>query len=74
MEDITDVDPAYTKRVCKDFQIKNLGGYHDLYVQSNTSFLADVFEHFRNKKYLKICELDPAKFISAPGLAWQVAF
>ena len=22
---------------------------------------------------LKICELDPAKFLSAPGLAWQAA-
>ena len=21
--------------------------------------------------YLKICHLDPAKFLSAPGLAWQ---
>ena len=34
--------------------------------------LADVFEHFRNM-YLKIYELDPAKFPSVPGLAWQVA-
>ena len=24
MEDITDVDYAHTKRVCKDFEIKNL--------------------------------------------------
>ena len=23
--------------------------------------------------YLEIYELDPAKFLSAPGLAWQVA-
>ena len=23
--------------------------------------------------YLKICELDPGKFLSAPGLAWQAA-
>ena len=34
--------------------------------------LADVFENFRNT-CLKICELDPAKFHSSPGLAWQVA-
>ena len=33
MEDITDVDYVHTKRVCKDFEIKNLGEYH-LYVQS----------------------------------------
>ena len=43
-----------------------------MYVQGNTFFLADVFENFRNM-CLKIYELDPAKFLSAPGLAWQAA-
>ena len=46
MEDITDAD--YAHGVCKDFETKNLGEYHDLYVQSNTLLLADVFENFRN--------------------------
>ena len=32
--------------------------------------LADVFENFRNK-CIEIYELDPAHFLSAPGLAWQ---
>ena len=36
MEDITDADYAHTKRICKDFEIKDLAEYHDLYVQSNT--------------------------------------
>ena len=36
MEDITDADYALGKRVCKDFEIKNVGKNHDLYVQSNT--------------------------------------
>ena len=62
----------HTKRVCKDFEIKNLGEYHDLYVQSDPSVLADVLENFRNM-CLEIYELDPAKFLSAPGLAWQAA-
>ena len=43
MEDITDADYAHAKRVCKDFEIENLGEYHDLYVQSDTLLLADVF-------------------------------
>ena len=38
MEGITDADYAYPKRVCKDFQIPNLGDYHDLYVQSDALF------------------------------------
>ena len=72
MEDIIDADYAPAIRVCKDFEVKNLGEYHDLYVQSDTLLLADVFENFRNM-CLKIYELDPAKFLSAPGLAWQAA-
>ena len=66
MEDITDADYAHAKRVCKDFEIKNLEEYHNLYVQSHTLLLADVFENFQNM-CLKIYELDPAKFLSAPG-------
>ena len=41
-------------------------------IQSVTLLLAGVFENFRNI-CLKIYELDPAKFLSAPGLVWQVA-
>ena len=68
MEDITYADYVHEKRVYKDFEVKNLGEYQDLYVQSDTLLLADVSENFRNK-FLKIYELDPAKFLSAPGLA-----
>ena len=28
--------------------MKKLGDYHDLYVQSDTLFLADIFENFRD--------------------------
>ena len=69
MEDITDVDYTHENRVCKDFEIKNLGEYHDLYVQSNTLLLADVFENFINT-CINIYGLDSAKFLTAPGLAW----
>ena len=55
----------------EDFEIKNWGEYHDLYVQGDTVLLADVFENFRNM-CLEIYKFDPAKFLSAPGLAWQV--
>ena len=46
LEDITDADYSHAKRFCKDFELKKLGEYHDLYVQSNTLLLADVFEKY----------------------------
>ena len=73
MEDITDADYTPAKRVCKDFEIKRLGVYHDLYVQINILLLVYVLENFRNM-CLKICDLDPAKFLSAPGLPWSEGF
>ena len=69
-EHITDEDYAHAQKVWDTFNIKNLGEYHDLYVQSDTALLADVFENFRDK-CIEIYELDPAHFLSAPGLAWQ---
>ena len=69
MEDITDVDHRHAKRVFKSLNNKNLGDFHDLYTQSNTLLLADAFENFRNMS-IKVFELDPAHFLSAPGLAW----
>ena len=47
-----------------------LGEYHDFYVQSDTALLADVLENFRGK-CIEIYRLDPAYFLTAPGLAWQ---
>ena len=46
MKDVTKSDYRYKKRVCINFKIKHLGEYHDLYGQSNTFLLADVFETF----------------------------
>ena len=70
MEDITDVDYRHGKKVFKEFKLKHLGDHHDLYVQNDTLLLVDVFENFRNT-CIKVYELDPAHFLSAPGLAWQ---
>ena len=70
MENIDDIDYRHGNNVFKRFKLKNLGEYHALYVQSDTLLLADVFENFR-KTCLKVYELDPAHFLSLPGLAWQ---
>ena len=70
MQDIKDKDYMHSKRVCKDFEVKNLGKYHDLYVKSDTLLLTDVSENFR-KMCLKIYHLEHVKFLSGPVLAWQ---
>ena len=70
MENIEDIDYRHGNNVFKIFELKNLGEYPDLYVQSDTLLLADVFENFR-KKSLEVYELDPAHFLSLPRLAWQ---
>ena len=69
-EHIDDIDYRHGNNVFKKFKLKNLGEYHDLYVQSDTLLLANVFENFRNM-CIKVYELDPAHFLSLPGLAWQ---
>ena len=56
VEDITNADYAFAKRVCQEFETKNLREYHNLYVQSNTLLLAVIFENFRNIsfEYMKL--------------------
>ena len=43
-----------------------------MYLKNVTLLLADTFENFR-EMCLKIYNLKPEKFISAPGFAWQAA-
>ena len=70
LENISDEDYAHAQNVWEVFEINNRGEYHDLYVQSDTLLLADVFENVRHM-CLEIYKLDPVYFVSAPGLAWQ---
>ena len=70
MKDITGVDYRHAKGVSEAVNIKNLGEYHDSYVQNDTLLFEDVFENFRNK-CIEMYERDPPYFLSAPGLAWK---
>ena len=70
MEDITDVHCRYVRRVFKNVDIKNLGNYLDLYIQSDTFLLDNVSKNFKNK-CIEIYKLDPDHFLSAPLLAWH---
>ena len=66
----TDEEYSRAKQVWAEFGCRNLGDYHNLYVETDMLQLADVFENFR-----KVCQdkygLDPAHYYSAPGLSWD---
>ena len=70
LEGIRDADYAHVQKVWEAFEIKHFGEYHNLYVQSDTLLIADVFESFRDK-CIKIYDLHLASFLTAAGLAWQ---
>ena len=61
MEDTTNADYKHAKEVWEIFEIESLGDYHDLYVQSDTSLIADIFENFQNN-CTETYKLDPAQF------------
>ena len=42
MEDITDVDHRHANRVFKAFKLKDLGEYHNFYVNADTIQLSDI--------------------------------
>ena len=69
LEDISNEDYTHAQKLWDVFGIKNLGEYHDLYGQSDTLLLTDIYENFRNM-CLDIYELDTVYFVSASGLAW----
>ena len=70
LENIGCEDYSHAQKVWDVFEIRKLGENHDLYVQTNTLFLSDVFQNFRDM-CLEIYKLDSIYFVSASGLAWQ---
>ena len=53
LEDISDKGYAHAQKVFEEY-CTDIGDYHDLYVQTGTLLLADVFENLRNKCLKKI--------------------
>ena len=70
MNEVSDKDYEYERSVWKEFEIENMGEYHDLYLLTDTILLANVFESFRNV-CMENYGLDPGHFYTAPGLAWK---
>ena len=70
MNEVSDKDYEHARKVWKEFEIKNMREYHDLYLLTDTILLANVFESFRNV-CMENYGLDPGHFYTAPGLAWK---
>ena len=70
MSKISEDDYQHAQRVWKEFGIRNLGDYHDLYLYTDVVLLANVFEAFRDT-CLKHYSLAPAHLNTAPGFAWK---
>ena len=70
MSGINEKDYQHACKVWNEFGLKNMGDYHNLYLETDVILLANVFESFR-KVCLDNYGLDPAHFYTAPGLAWK---
>jgi hypothetical protein len=67
---VTDEDYERAKKVWSHFNMKTMRDYHNLYLETDVLILADIFESFR-KTCMKNYDLDPAHYLSAPGLSWE---
>ena len=70
MSKINESDYKHAQRVWEELGVRNIGGYHDLYLRTDVVLLANVFEAFRDT-CLKNYSLDPVHFCMAPGFAWK---
>ena len=58
------------KKIWNEFNVKNIGDYHDHYLKKDVLLFADVFEKFIDT-CLKFYGLDPCHYFSSPGLSWD---
>ena len=63
-------DYLMCEKIWDEFDIKDMGDYHDHYLKKDVLLLADVFETFIDT-CLKFYGLDPGHYFSSPGLSWD---
>ena len=65
------IDYKKALRVWNVFNIKNMGEYHDLYLETDVMLLSDVFLAFRNTA-IRDYNLDPCnQYITLPHFSWD---
>ena len=69
-QDVTNDEYNHAKEVWKTFKLKNMGDYHDLYLESDVLLPTDVFENFR-KTCMQYYKLDPYHYFTSLGLSWD---
>lgn len=69
-KDISLDDYKRANEVWDLFGCKTIGDYSDLYLKSDVLLLTDIFENFRNTS-LTTYQLDPAQYLTSPGLSWE---
>ena len=68
--EISEKDYQHAINVWKEFGMKNMAEYHDIYLKTDVLLLADVFEAFR-KPCLEAYGSDPCWYLTAPAFAWD---
>ena len=67
---ISDKDYLTSEKIWNEFNMKNMGDYHNHYLKKDVLLLTDVFKQFIDT-YLKLYGLDPCHYFSFPELSWD---
>ena len=67
---INDNEYKYVLNFWKQFEMKTMKDYHDMYLKWDVLLLADVFEKFRNNSW-KNYGLCPSHYLTTPALSWD---
>ena len=67
---ISECNYNHAPRVLREFGMKDLEDYHDVYLKTDMLLLSNAFKTFRIT-CLEHYALDPTHFYTSPRLAWQ---
>ena len=70
MSGVNDKKYEHACKVWKEFNIKNMGEYHNLYLRMDVILLANVFESFRNV-CMENYGIRPCTFLYSPGIGLE---